>query len=201
MTDTKLICRITQAHNELTKIQNILKKTSTGVSERRIFVKTFVFSVCDYAIHIQPMTRRVLHKARELEHRAVYFILDYTLTKKQHNIGRLLSAITPILGRRRCMMANALYNYYRRSIDEERGGKRTRTEISWKIMKETPAAKRLLRENNITLDPDAWLSRMKTHVHETIKKEGSDRYKRVIPSKGSKLPPVLQRTLLPCLEK
>lgn len=81
ITDRKLLERIAKARGRLHQLKRATNGWKLSVAQRRMVVKTFVFSVTDYLLFLQPLTAEATCKAAELDASCLNYILQKCMTK------------------------------------------------------------------------------------------------------------------------
>lgn len=75
LTKYNMLDRLMDASNILGKIIHVNGKWHTSLDQRRMFIKTFVFSIIDYILHLHPLTANVKAATAYLERRCLRFVL------------------------------------------------------------------------------------------------------------------------------
>lgn len=76
--DTKLLTRIARVRGLLFKLTRTTKACETSAEERRLMVETFIFSLTDYILYLQPLSDEVTLKAVDFN-----FVLQKTIKPDQ----------------------------------------------------------------------------------------------------------------------
>lgn len=92
------------------------KKLPNIPQQRRMFVKTFVFSVMDYVLYIQPLTGAICQDTLGLERRAASYILGVKIPTNQHDRAMALCRLLPVAIRRQKNTIQAIAKFRRATL-------------------------------------------------------------------------------------
>lgn len=86
---------------------------------RRAIVKTFIYSVSDYVLYLQPLDDRMMMRTADLELMCLRFIIGVTVKPREMKRAMLLTCILPIRARRRRHFINAVTKFCNSAREEE----------------------------------------------------------------------------------
>ena len=198
VTDTSLISRLKRAQSSLARLRRITHSLKTTVRQRRIFVLTFVFSIVDYVLYLQPLTPEVLTISRSLELSTASFILGCSVPQAQSDRGLAIARITPIRWRRHRHMVRAVFKFFKAAHTRTAG---YREKANWKTLKQYYTIRPLLTRSPLTLENQSqwYCNNLKTE--SAMMWPRANRHLRKIPmSNPSRLPPVYTEGLPSHLE-
>lgn len=112
VTDDKICERIHAAHSKLRTLARITRSWKTSLKQRRLFVKIFFYSLCDYLLPLQPLTQKVLDEAGQLEAACLKDILRMNLTRQKHQRATALCKVLSVRARRKRHMIKAVSKFY-----------------------------------------------------------------------------------------
>lgn len=110
--DKKLCERIYSSHVKIQRLIHFIGQWRTTTRQRRLIVKTFVFSLVDYMLYLQPTTPAVIREANRLELSSLRYILKSNLTQSQTARALLVSKVLPIRLRRKRYLSKAVAKFY-----------------------------------------------------------------------------------------
>ena len=83
----------------------------TDPARRRGFVKSFVYSICDYLLYLQPMSASVHQAATNLDRECASFVIGARCPPTQLDRSMALSRLLPMRLRRKRHMTKALAKF------------------------------------------------------------------------------------------
>lgn len=102
--DKWLIERLDWGPKLLVKLRKTIFCWNLSLRERRTFIKTFIHSITDYAIYIQPLMEGVTLNASSLDKKMLVFALGMPLKSQQAALRIRLKRLLSLQGRRRRYM-------------------------------------------------------------------------------------------------
>ena len=111
VSDARLLNRIKAAFGKLCQIRRVTKEWHTDPARRRGFVKSFVYSICDYLLYMQPMSANVQQAATNLDRECASFVIGARCPPTQFDRGMALSRLLPMRLRRKRHMTKALTKF------------------------------------------------------------------------------------------
>lgn len=191
LTHHKLIERKNAAGIILAKITRVTGKWKTHLQQRRMFITTFVYSIIDYVLFLQPLTATVKQKADELERKRLRYILGINIPISKTARATTLTRMWPLDVRRRRHMIKMTSKFYGKVIGENATIRDTE---NWEIMSSYgtigPFIKHgKLPENEVNLDK--WERTNLYKISDEVWSKGNN-FKRKIPN-GHNLPPVFRQ--------
>lgn len=186
VTDTRLILRIAAAKKILHKIRRLTHNWPTTVSQRRMFIKTFVLPVCDYLLCVHPLTSEVRDRADELDRFCINYTLRSTVRPTQKVRGLCLARLMSFTARRRRNMIQTIARFRHHSIDSDD----ERHNRNWNIIASHSTLWPMARQASrckTTANIEEWTKEM-LETTTTADHAGGNNHKRWIPL-GKKLPP------------
>lgn len=188
LTDDKLLQRIYKAQQILGKITRVTGRWNTYLRQRRMFVKTFVFSVTDYMLPLQPLTESVKKSAAELERKCLQFILGVPISTKQTKRATRLARMLPLESRRRRHTVKLVHKYYGNAISDK---PTPRHVDNWANISRYATVASFIRQTKLPQDKedlDEWKNLRLRSINANVWDE-KDHHVRKIPA-GQKLPHV-----------
>lgn len=185
VTDARLVKRIQCATNILKRIRTTTSRWRLSVRQRRGFVKTFVRSVCNYILYVQPMPNSILESARTLERQCASYVLDAKVPAKDTERALALACLLPIQARRK--RNQAVSKFHQRAISETACW---RNLDNWRLISEYDTIKPFITNSDHLPSQDElpkWTTVQLDKMHEHL--QASNNMKRRIPT-GKKLAPV-----------
>lgn len=88
-TDGKLTS--THARYVIIRLRRLTHRWKLSAKQQWGFVKTFMLSICDYLLYLQPIAEKVSKMATELEHQCAEYILGVNISPR--TISRALSIV------------------------------------------------------------------------------------------------------------
>lgn len=190
VTDARLLERLVAARGLLFKLRRTTRKWRTSVRQRRAFVKTFVLSLTDFSLFLQPLTQEVRTRAAQLDSLCTNYTLQCTVRPQQAARGRRLARLLSFQGRRKQSMVAVLWRYRSRAIEN---GEDERSIRLWELMSTYSTLRPMARTaGTITELPDlnTWRAEWRERI-EVQDWAGSNNQKRWIPV-CKNLPPALR---------
>lgn len=199
VTAHRLTARINAAMIMLQTIMRITRTWQTTVRQRRAIVKTFIYSVVDYVLYLQPLSPTVITRASELELTGLRFITGVNLRTKDVNRAMLLTRMLPLRARRCRHMINAIAKFYSHANREDAN---PRAKQNWLALSEYSTVRPFIRTAQL---PDTveeipgWRDRQLQQLqHESY--NGYNQMRRKIPM-GQGLPPIFHARIGQRLER
>lgn len=199
VTDDKLRERIQAAHHKLRKLRRITGPWKTTLRQRRLFVKTFVFSLCDYLLFVQPLTQKALQDAAQLEAGCLKYILGMNLTQQQLPRATTLCKLLPIRARRMRHMIKAIAKFSNMAKEDL---STPRQHKNWETISQYATIAPLIKNNQIPDEKsrlEEWTACRLKAIEEEVWNHGN-RFRREIPE-GPKLPPVYRSSFCESAER
>lgn len=199
VTDTKLLQRLHAATNMLATLRRVTRTWKTTLRQRRALVKTYVLSIVDYLLYLQPMTSAVKHKAEQLENQCLTYVLATRVRQHQQKRASFLARLAPIQTRRNCHLISAVQKFYSRSISARASN---RDKMNWQIMKSYGTIAPFVKSCNLPDEGDALPDWKRNQVSKAMQGawENTNNFVRKIPS-GKSIPPVFREKIGHHLEK
>lgn len=193
VTDHKLCERIHAANSKLRKLVRVTRSWKTSLKQRRLFIKTFVFSICDYLLFLQPLTQQALQNADQLEAGCLKYILGMNLTRQQLPRATTICKLLPIRARRMRHMIKVVAKF---SALAKGDRATTRQQKNWETISQYSTIAPLLKNNPIPThekEIEEWTAHRLSEVEKKVWNLGN-RFRRKIPD-GPKLPPVYRSSI------
>lgn len=199
VTDTKLLERLQAATNMLATLRRITRTWKTTFRQRRTLVETYVLSIVDYLLYLQPMTTTVEEKATSLEHQCLTYILATRIRQHQLKRASLLARLTPLRTRCHCHLINAVNKFYSRARSPNAS---QRDITNWQTIKGYGTITPIIRSRQLPDGCDEMTNWANTQKEKTITEawDGANNFVRKIPG-GQPIPPVFRERMGHHLEK
>ena len=195
--DEMLINRLEKASTILSFIRRVTAQHKSSVRQRRMIVKSFVFSLVDYCLYLQPMSTAVLKLSASFERNCACYILGYTITPAQLNRAMALCRILPIRYRRRIHLVHAVAKFYTAANSENALDNDIR---NWSVISHFDTVKPILKKIPIS-NIKEWKDKNITFVYDNAWKQANRVIRQVPIEKVKELPPVFLSDFPPFLEK
>ena len=192
VTDKSLLDRIRKAHITLSIIIDATKSLRHSARQRRLIIKTFVFSIMDYILYLQPITPAVLKAATALESRACSFILGYNAPTGNHTKAITLCRILPLKARRRIHLLNAIAKFQAAASLPSAQPRDTR---NWSNLRSVGTVAALLRKSPVTAPISSWLQLNKTCTMEGVWQNPRSAARQIPLKPLHALPPILRNQI------
>lgn len=199
VTDTKLLDRLNAATNMLATLRRITRTWQTTLRQRRTLVKTYVISLIDYLLYLQPMTTAVKMKSTHLEKECLIYILGSRVKEHQQRRASLLARLPPLHTRRRCHLIRAVKKFYSRAQSSHAS---TRDLTNWQVIKEYGTVSAFIKSRKLPNECDAIPQWAADHTENelTAAWDNANNFVRKIPG-GKSIPPVFTEKTGHHLEK
>lgn len=197
ITHTKLLHRISDAMKRMSALSRLLRRWKLSYKQKRAIVKTFIFSVTDYVLYLQPITGALRQAAHGLDRMAAGFVLGTRIPQKQTSRALALAGLLPLEHRRLAHMAKCVQKFS--GLASSPTSTATTRRKAAIIMAYT-TIKSFLDENNTPLvneDPGEWYKETLQSLSEKLITD-ANRHQRKLPlKKVGCLPPVLCGSMAP----
>ena len=162
-----------------------------------MIVKSFVFSLVDYCLYLQPISAAVLKLSASFERNCACYILGYTVTPAQLNRAMALCRILPIRYRRRIHLVHAVAKFYTAANSENAVDNDIQ---NWSVISHFDTVKPILKKIPIS-NIKEWKDKNITFVYDNAWKQANRVIRQVPIEKVKELPPVFLSDFPPFLEK
>lgn len=199
VTARKLCERIEAGRKMLMKLRRTTKRWTTTLEQRRLFVKTFVYSVVDYVLYLQPSTPEVLEKGKALDQLCLVYVLGTPLNPKQATRGRCVTRLLSLRARRRRHLVQMLCRFRAKIIQSnrtERDLENWETLATYSTVWAFVGCVKLPK----TVDELTSWKHEQLRMVAAVDWSGGNTHRRKIP-RGLRLPPVFRGNLSPRAER
>lgn len=199
VTDSKLLSRIAAGQAMLGKLRGLIKGRPTTTQLRRMLVKTFVFSITDYLLYMQPLTERVTRRAAHLDRQCTGFTLGMNIDERLQERASYLARLLPIRARRQRQLTNSVAKFY---TETQHPNAAEREQLNWHIMSNYSMIRPYVSSSHIpekVADTPRWVKTELSRIEETLW-SSVNCHVRKIPT-GRKLPPVYRSDIGTHLER
>lgn len=190
VTGSKLVDRLNGSLRLLATLRTVTARWTLTVRQSKKFVKTFIFSKCDYLLFLQPMTDEVKSLAGELDRKSNEYILGVNVTPQNRERPLAITRILPLQARRRRHLLKLIWKFHSRAISSK---ETTRDTENWKVLRSYDTIRPVTQK---TRPPDtqdelnAWVKEQLNKVHTDTWKS-ANKLTRKIPA-GHSIPPAFR---------
>lgn len=142
LTEHRLLQRMEAVSGMLDKLRRVVGSWETTVRQLRMFVKTFVYSLVDYLLYLQPVTQLVQEKAENLDINCLSFIPRMPIHSRTARRASFLTRVLPIRGRKKRQLIRVVAKFYAASISNSAT---MRDQRNWHIISNYSTASPFLR--------------------------------------------------------
>lgn len=96
VTDSKLLSRVAAGRAMLSKLRRCIQRWKTTTQQRRRLVNTFVYSIMDYLLYMEPLTEQVARRASSLDAQCISFTMGMPVQERHQERTSFVARLLPL---------------------------------------------------------------------------------------------------------
>lgn len=197
--DHRLLTRLSGARKLLMQLRTTTKKCNLSVAIRRRFIKTFIFSIMDYVLYLQPYSERVEALSKSLDQMCLTYIMGMPVNPQHSNRGSRILKLLTLRERRRRHMVQLIYRLKLHLILDPAN---ERALINWRTLTAHSTVRSFVKASTPPDIAEDLLRWRKLHLEMNSEMDWGDTncFRRNIPGTPT-LPPIFKADIQGRLEK